>query len=59
MAGLVADGCTTIRHAHHLHRGYDRLIEKLRSLGANVEMHPEMPILQPRACEPGQVALAG
>ncbi len=36
LAGLAADGCTTIRHAHHLHRGYDRLIEKLQSLGANV-----------------------
>lgn len=34
LAGLAADGCTTISAAQHLHRGYERFVEKLASLGA-------------------------
>lgn len=37
LAGLSIDGQTTIRAAHHLSRGYDRLSERLRSLGASIE----------------------
>lgn len=40
LAGLVAHDVTTIRRAHHLFRGYDRLIEKLNSLGADVVLNP-------------------
>jgi UDP-N-acetylglucosamine 1-carboxyvinyltransferase len=40
LAGLAAHDVTTIRHAQHLFRGYDRLIEKLNSLGADVVLNP-------------------
>jgi UDP-N-acetylglucosamine 1-carboxyvinyltransferase len=36
IAGLAADGVTEITGLHHLDRGYDRLEEKLRGLGADV-----------------------
>lgn len=36
IAGLVADGETTIERIYHLDRGYERLEEKLTSLGAQV-----------------------
>jgi len=37
MAGLVADGYTTVSDIHHIDRGYERFVEKLTSLGAVVE----------------------
>ncbi|MEO6043216.1 MAG: UDP-N-acetylglucosamine 1-carboxyvinyltransferase [Tepidiformaceae bacterium] len=37
LAGLVARGTTTIEDIYHLDRGYERLDEKLRALGARVE----------------------
>jgi UDP-N-acetylglucosamine 1-carboxyvinyltransferase len=36
IAGLVADGTTEVAEVHHIDRGYVRLEEKLRSLGADV-----------------------
>jgi UDP-N-acetylglucosamine 1-carboxyvinyltransferase len=36
IAGLVADGETEIDRIYHLDRGYDRMEEKLRALGARV-----------------------
>lgn len=36
MAGLVADGLTTISEIHHIDRGYEGFVEKLTSLGARV-----------------------
>ena len=36
IAGLVAEGQTTIERIYHLDRGYERLEEKLAALGANV-----------------------
>ena len=36
VAGLVAEGETTIQRIYHLDRGYERLEEKLSSLGAQV-----------------------
>ena len=36
IAGLVADGVTVIDRIYHLDRGYDRMEEKLRTLGARV-----------------------
>jgi UDP-N-acetylglucosamine 1-carboxyvinyltransferase len=36
MAGLLAEGTTTVDGAHHILRGYDGLEEKLSSLGASV-----------------------
>lgn len=37
LAGLVAEGETIVRDIYHLDRGYERLDEKLRNLGAVVE----------------------
>lgn len=37
LAALAADGTTTIRAAHHLDRGYQRLDQKLAALGARIE----------------------
>jgi UDP-N-acetylglucosamine 1-carboxyvinyltransferase len=37
VAGLAAKGNTTIHRLYHLDRGYERIEEKLRGLGAEVE----------------------
>jgi UDP-N-acetylglucosamine 1-carboxyvinyltransferase len=37
IAGLVAEGETTVDRIYHLDRGYDRMETKLRDLGADVE----------------------
>ncbi|MDO4739936.1 MAG: UDP-N-acetylglucosamine 1-carboxyvinyltransferase [Eubacteriales bacterium] len=37
IAGLMAEGVTEIDGLHHILRGYERLDEKLRDLGAHVE----------------------
>lgn len=37
IAGLVADGETTVERIYHLDRGYDRMEAKLRGLGADIE----------------------
>lgn len=37
IAGLMAEGTTEIDHVHHIHRGYENLVEKLRGLGADIK----------------------
>ena len=37
IAGLVADGETFVERIYHLDRGYDRMEEKLRGIGADIE----------------------
>lgn len=37
LAGLAAEGKTTVRGLHHLDRGYENLEDKLRGLGARLE----------------------
>ena len=37
LAALVAPGTTVIEEVHHLDRGYERLEQKLRALGADVQ----------------------
>ncbi|WP_374569523.1 UDP-N-acetylglucosamine 1-carboxyvinyltransferase [Ideonella sp.] len=37
IAGLVADGTTTVDRIYHLDRGYDRMEAKLRAIGADIE----------------------
>jgi len=37
IAGLVAEGETTIDRIYHLDRGYDKMEAKLRGIGANIE----------------------
>ena len=38
LAGLVAEGDTTINRLYHLERGYERLAEKLISCGADIRI---------------------
>jgi UDP-N-acetylglucosamine 1-carboxyvinyltransferase len=37
VAGLAAEGCTTITGVHHIDRGYDDLVGRLRAVGADIE----------------------
>ncbi|QSO47574.1 UDP-N-acetylglucosamine 1-carboxyvinyltransferase [Alicyclobacillus mengziensis] len=37
IAGLVADGITTVGGLHHIDRGYDNLVGKFQGLGARIE----------------------
>ncbi|MDX6287022.1 MAG: UDP-N-acetylglucosamine 1-carboxyvinyltransferase [Frankiales bacterium] len=41
VAGLVADGVTTVSDVHHIDRGYEDLPAVLSSLGANVVREPD------------------
>jgi UDP-N-acetylglucosamine 1-carboxyvinyltransferase len=36
LAGLVADGVTTVQDAYHVDRGYQGIVEALRALGAGI-----------------------
>ena len=38
LAGLAADGITTISDIHFIQRGYEHFEEKLRALGAVIEL---------------------
>jgi len=40
LAGLAADGMTEVARVYHLDRGYERIEEKLRDLGATVSRVP-------------------
>ena len=37
LAGLVAEGTTQVARIYHLDRGYEKIEEKLRMIGAVVE----------------------
>lgn len=37
LAGLIADGETTVNRVYHLDRGYERLVEKLAACGVDIE----------------------
>ena len=37
LAGLVAEGETQVSYIHHIDRGYDNLVQKLVSLGADIK----------------------
>ncbi|MDX8390603.1 MAG: UDP-N-acetylglucosamine 1-carboxyvinyltransferase [Mariprofundaceae bacterium] len=41
LAGLAAEGRTTISRVYHIDRGYERIEEKLRKLGAQIERESE------------------
>lgn len=47
LAGLVAKGDTTIRRIYHLDRGYEKLDQKLNSLGANIKRVKDAPENRP------------
>jgi UDP-N-acetylglucosamine 1-carboxyvinyltransferase len=38
LAGLIAEGETTIKEIHHVLRGYENIIEKLESVGAKIKL---------------------
>ncbi len=40
MAGLIAEGETTVRDVHHIDRGYAHFVPRLRALGADMERVP-------------------
>ena len=44
LAGLVADRQTLVNRIYHLDRGYERLVEKLSNVGANISRDPGMGI---------------
>jgi len=50
LAGLVAEGETIIDRVYHIDRGYERIEEKLRSVGAQMKRIGEM--LPRRAAAP-------
>src|SRR3954451_13394256 len=37
LAGMVAEGVTTISDVHHVDRGYERFVESMQALGARIE----------------------
>ena len=41
LAGLVADGETSVGRVYHLDRGFDRLEDKLTKAGADIARIPE------------------
>ncbi|HET8552821.1 MAG TPA: UDP-N-acetylglucosamine 1-carboxyvinyltransferase [Gammaproteobacteria bacterium] len=41
LAGLAAEGTTEVRRIYHIHRGYERIEEKLSQLGAHIRSEPE------------------
>jgi UDP-N-acetylglucosamine 1-carboxyvinyltransferase len=54
LAGMAAEGTTVISRVYHLDRGYDRLEDRLRSLGAAIERIDDRDL-----AERGLEALAG
>ncbi|MEG1743049.1 MAG: UDP-N-acetylglucosamine 1-carboxyvinyltransferase, partial [Clostridia bacterium] len=36
IAGLAAEGETAIEEIHHIERGYENMVEKLNSVGADI-----------------------
>jgi UDP-N-acetylglucosamine 1-carboxyvinyltransferase len=37
ISALMAEGTTEIEDIHHIDRGYERVVEKLKGLGADIE----------------------
>lgn len=42
LAGLVAEGTTEVSRVYHLDRGYENLVAKLQSLGANIRREKDL-----------------
>ena len=49
IAGLIAQGITSIGDIHHIERGYENMVEKLKGIGADIRLveHPD-PVRQSR-----------
>lgn len=50
IAGLCAEGVTTVDEIHHIERGYENLIEKITSLGGDIRLI-EVPDDEPQVSE--------
>ena len=37
IAGLAAEGTTYVENIHFVERGYERIVDKLRALGADIQ----------------------
>jgi phosphoribosyl 1,2-cyclic phosphodiesterase len=50
VAGLAACGVTEIDYVHHIERGYEDIVEKIRSIGGNIQVIelPTNPIRNPK-----------
>jgi UDP-N-acetylglucosamine 1-carboxyvinyltransferase len=49
LAALVADGQSVLDRVYHMDRGYERIEEKLRGVGANIERVGNVPVPGPEA----------
>ena len=49
IAALAARGTTQIEEVHHIERGYEDVVEKLRNLGADIRRVPVRETAVPRA----------
>ena len=49
LAGLIAEGTTEIHRVYHIDRGYERIEERLRALGARIERVSDRDVLTPQA----------
>jgi UDP-N-acetylglucosamine 1-carboxyvinyltransferase len=58
LAGLVAEGETSIRRVYHIDRGYERIEVKLRAVGADIERIRESVTAPLSASAESDVALA-
>lgn len=47
LAALVADGQSILDRVYHMDRGYERIEQKLRGVGARIERVGRVPVAQP------------
>ena len=40
LAGLIAQGASKVYGLHHIERGYENLVTKLQTLGADIKLYP-------------------
>ena len=38
VAGMIANGTTTISNIEHILRGYENIVEKLNNVGGNIQL---------------------
>lgn len=56
LAGLAAEGQTTVQGLHHLDRGYDRIDMKLEKLGAKILRVGDVPVNAELAANPASIS---
>ncbi len=54
LAGLVAEGTTTVSRVYHLDRGYVKMEETLAALGANITRFDDADTAETTAAAPEQ-----